>query len=48
MAQITKDQPKRVVFFVLRGVSTSFRFVEPEWGPGKSASNSSASNGASK
>jgi serine protease Do len=34
MEQITKARPKRVVFFVLRGVSTSFRFVEPEWGPG--------------
>jgi serine protease Do len=34
MEEITKAKPKRVVFFVLRGVSTSFRFVEPEWGPG--------------
>lgn len=34
MEEITEAQPKRVVFFVLRGVSTSFRFVEPEWGPG--------------
>jgi serine protease Do len=34
MEAIEKARPKRVVFFVLRGVSTSFRFVEPEWGPG--------------
>lgn len=32
MADITKAKPKRVVFVVLRGLSTSFRFVEPSWG----------------
>ncbi len=34
MTEITKAKPKRVVFLVLRGIQTSFRFVEPEWGPG--------------
>jgi serine protease Do len=33
MRQITKDQPARVVFEVLRGVQTRFQFVEPEWKP---------------
>ncbi len=32
IADITKAKPKRVVFVVLRGLSTSFRFVEPAWG----------------
>lgn len=32
MTEITKAKPKRVVFVVLRGLSTSFRFVEPAWG----------------
>lgn len=33
MEKITKDQPARVTFVVLRGVNTSFKFVEPEWKP---------------
>lgn len=33
MEQITKDQPQRVVFVVLRGVQTRFQFVEPDWKP---------------
>lgn len=31
MEKITKEQPERVVFVVLRGVQTRFQFVEPEW-----------------
>jgi serine protease Do len=30
---ITKAQPERVVFVVLRGVRTHFQYVEPDWGP---------------
>jgi len=33
MARITKDQPQRVVFKVLRGIQTRFQYVEPEWKP---------------
>jgi serine protease Do len=33
MADIARRQPERVVFVVLRGTSTSFKFVEPEWKP---------------
>ncbi|MFT3684795.1 MAG: PDZ domain-containing protein [Phycisphaerales bacterium] len=33
MDAITKAQPSRVTFVVLRGVNTSFKFVEPEWKP---------------
>jgi serine protease Do len=33
MDEITKTQPARVIFVVLRGVNTSFKFVEPEWKP---------------
>ncbi|MGE3109154.1 MAG: PDZ domain-containing protein [Phycisphaerales bacterium] len=32
MTEITKAKPKRVVFVVLRGLATSFRFIEPAWG----------------
>jgi S1-C subfamily serine protease len=31
--KITEQQPERVVFVVLRGVSTHFQYVEPEWKP---------------
>lgn len=31
MEKLTKDQPARIVFVVLRGVSTHFQYVEPEW-----------------
>ncbi|MFN0135978.1 MAG: PDZ domain-containing protein [Phycisphaerae bacterium] len=31
MEKLTKDQPERVVFVVLRGVSTHFQYIEPEW-----------------
>ena len=31
MAKIAKEQPARLVFVVLRGVSTHFQYVEPEW-----------------
>jgi S1-C subfamily serine protease len=31
--EVTKRQPERVVFVVLRGVNTGFKFVEPEWKP---------------
>jgi len=31
--EVTKRQPERVVFVVLRGVNTGFKFVEPEWRP---------------
>ncbi len=34
--QITKAQPKRVVFVVLRGVRTHFQYVEPDWNPSAS------------
>lgn len=44
MEEIAKAKPKRVVFFVLRGVSTSFRFVEPEWGPGADQASSTPPN----
>ena len=30
---ITEEQPERVVFVVLRGVSTHFQYVEPDWKP---------------
>jgi serine protease Do len=33
MDAITKEQPQRVVFVVLRGVQTRFQFVEPDWKP---------------
>lgn len=33
MEQVTRDQPRRVVFVVLRGVQTRFQFVEPDWKP---------------
>ncbi len=33
MEAITKKQPERITFVVLRGTRTSFRFVEPEWKP---------------
>jgi serine protease Do len=33
MEEITKQQPQRVVFVVLRGVQTRFQYVEPEWKP---------------
>ena len=33
METITKEQPERVVFVVLRGVRTHFQFVEPDWKP---------------
>jgi len=33
MEAISKAQPQRVTFVVLRGVNTSFKFVEPEWKP---------------
>ncbi len=33
METITKAQPDRVVFVVLRGVQTRFQFVEPDWKP---------------
>ncbi|MCW5765729.1 MAG: PDZ domain-containing protein [Phycisphaeraceae bacterium] len=33
MEQIAKDQPERVVFVVLRGTRTHFKFAEPDWKP---------------
>lgn len=33
MKKIGEEQPKRVVFVVLRGSQTRFQFVEPEWKP---------------
>ncbi|MBK9120150.1 MAG: PDZ domain-containing protein [Phycisphaerales bacterium] len=33
MAEVTANEPVRVVFVVLRGVRTHFHFVEPEWLP---------------
>ena len=33
MEKITRDQPERVVFVVLRGIQTRFQYVEPEWKP---------------
>jgi serine protease Do len=33
MDDVAKRQPARVVFEVLRGVNTSFKFVEPQWKP---------------
>ncbi len=43
MEEIAKARPKRVVFFVLRGISTSFRFVEPAWGPGADGTKNTSS-----
>lgn len=34
MEEITKQQPKRIVFVVLRGVRTHFQYIEPDWKPG--------------
>lgn len=31
MKDLTKEKPSRVEFVVLRGVSTNFQYVEPEW-----------------
>ena len=33
MERIGKEQPKRVVMVVLRGVRTYFQFIEPDWKP---------------
>lgn len=33
MKRVTKEQPERVVFKVLRGAQTRFQYVEPEWKP---------------
>lgn len=33
MRAVTRQQPDRVVFVVLRGVQTRFQFVEPDWKP---------------
>ena len=33
MEKITKDQSKRVIFVVLRGVRTHFQYLEPDWKP---------------
>lgn len=33
LKKVTKDQPERVVFKVLRGAQTRFEYVEPEWKP---------------
>lgn len=33
MEAVTKAEPERIVFVVLRGESTHFQFVEPEWSP---------------
>ena len=37
METITKEQPERVRFKLLRGVQTRFQFVEPEWSPAVAA-----------
>jgi len=31
--EVTKSQPERVVFVVLRGVRTHFQYIEPDWSP---------------
>jgi len=33
IAEIKEQQPQRVVFVVLRGVSTKYLFIEPDWKP---------------
>ncbi|MCB9850037.1 MAG: PDZ domain-containing protein [Phycisphaerales bacterium] len=33
MEEITKAQPERVVFVVMRGARTHFQYVEPDWRP---------------
>lgn len=33
MKDVAQRKPERVVFVVLRGISTNFQFVEPEWNP---------------
>ena len=33
MKNVAHRKPERVVFVVLRGISTNFQFVEPEWNP---------------
>lgn len=47
MADIKKAQPKRVTFVVLRGVRTSFKFVEPVWGPTADKNQTAADGGKS-
>ncbi|MBN2446520.1 MAG: PDZ domain-containing protein, partial [Phycisphaerae bacterium] len=47
MEKIVAEQPERVVFVVLRGVDTSFLFVEPDWKPLKD-SETGASNADEK
>ena len=46
MEKITKDQPQRVVFEVLRGIQTRFQYVEPEWKPELELKKPPASQGA--
>jgi serine protease Do len=36
---VTKAQPERVVFVVLRGVRTHFQYIEPDWKPVSSEKN---------
>jgi S1-C subfamily serine protease len=33
ITKLTDSKPKRIVFFVLRGVRTRFLYVEPQWSP---------------
>ncbi len=33
MEEVTRLQPRKVVFVVLRGVRTHFKFIEPDWKP---------------
>ena len=41
MEAVTKQQPERVVFVVLRGARTRFQYVEPDWSPATNTSTAS-------
>lgn len=42
---VSKQQPERVAFFVLRGTRTQFKFAEPQWKPVTAATPDAAKEG---
>jgi serine protease Do len=44
MEEVSKRQPERVVFVVLRGVLSAFQFVEPDWRPDSGKKNETDPN----
>jgi len=44
METITQRKPERAVFVVLRGASTHFQYVEPDWSPSAAGAGSSDGN----